>query len=45
MSNPKSSNIVEVKFVADEDVLKHISEDAGMDFLAIDTHFIFIKLT
>nr|XP_020646823.1 origin recognition complex subunit 2 isoform X1 [Pogona vitticeps] len=29
MSNPKSSNILEVKFVADEDVIKHISEDAG----------------
>ncbi|XP_034992813.2 origin recognition complex subunit 2 isoform X1 [Zootoca vivipara] len=31
MSNPKlkKSNVIEVKFVADEDVVKHISEDAG----------------
>ncbi|KAJ7324444.1 hypothetical protein JRQ81_017464 [Phrynocephalus forsythii] len=29
MSNPKGSNLLEVKFVADEDVLKHIAEDAG----------------
>ncbi|XP_013912815.1 PREDICTED: origin recognition complex subunit 2 [Thamnophis sirtalis] len=32
MSNPeiKKINLLEVKFVADEDVLKHISEDAGL---------------
>uniref|UniRef100_A0A2D4J0I6 Origin recognition complex subunit 2 n=1 Tax=Micrurus lemniscatus lemniscatus TaxID=129467 RepID=A0A2D4J0I6_MICLE len=32
MSNPivKRINILEVKFVADEDVLRHISEDAGL---------------
>ncbi|XP_061464028.1 origin recognition complex subunit 2 isoform X2 [Rhineura floridana] len=32
MSNPKikTSNAIEVKFVADEDVLKHISEDSGL---------------
>ncbi|ETE66077.1 Origin recognition complex subunit 2 [Ophiophagus hannah] len=32
MSNPniKRINVLEVKFVADEDVLRHISEDAGL---------------
>ncbi|XP_058043587.1 origin recognition complex subunit 2 [Ahaetulla prasina] len=32
MSNPKINmiNLLEIKFVADEDVLKHISEDAGL---------------
>ncbi|XP_060639315.2 origin recognition complex subunit 2 [Anolis sagrei] len=30
MSNPKIKKILEVKFIGDEDVLKHISEDAGI---------------
>ncbi|XP_015743520.1 origin recognition complex subunit 2 isoform X1 [Python bivittatus] len=46
MSNPKikRTNVLEIKFVADEDVLKHISEDAGLKVRKLNTpHTLDIK--
>lgn len=46
MSNParKRSNILEVKFAGDEDVIKHISDHPGMYLSGMKGHIILIIL-
>lgn len=46
MSQPEKGGhvVLQVKFVADEDVLKHISEDTGMAYSSINGHLVFTVL-
>lgn len=45
MSKPdiRKNRVLEVKFVADEEVLQHISENAGMAHLAVKGFLVNIK--